>query len=314
MLDEIRRQEVRTLDENHILAKVQAHQDWEKARQAAVVEDVLNLFTRRQADLLSFDDVQKRLRLAQKHYKGLQEIGLEQIRGSVGRYRDFTQTFLPRISEMRGRWERVSAVAYSRGFPPIEVYKVGDAYFVLDGNHRVSVARQSDARSIQAHVWEYDTQVGLSGEADLDEVIIKEEYAEFLEQTRLDHLYPDQNIQFTAPGRYRELEYQIALYRLALEKIDGEPIDYEYALTAWYDMIYTPAIDIIRERDILPLFPGRTEADLFGWVWRYNKELRERTGSGSLALSIDNLLQDHHDPLGRVWSFFRGLIGKKPIK
>lgn len=313
MLGEFRKREIWILDENHILARVQAHQDWEKARQAAVVEDVLNIFARRQTDLLSFDDVQRRLGLAQKHYKGLQEISLEQIRGSVGRYRDFTRTFLPRLSQMRGRWERVSAVAYSRGFPPIEVYKVGDAYFVLDGNHRVSVARQSDARSIQAHVWEYDTPVGLSGEADLNEVLIKEEYAEFLEQTHLDRIRPDQDIQFTAPGRYRELEYQIALYRIALEKIDGEPIEYEYAVTAWYDMIYTPAVDIICERDILPLFPGRTEADLFAWVWRYNKELRERTGSGSLTRSIDNLLQDHHDPLGRVWSFLRRLLGKEPI-
>jgi hypothetical protein len=311
MFEEIRRQETWAMNDDHIIARVQAHQDWERARQAAVVEDVLGVFSRRQTNLLSFEEVQKRLGLAQKHYKGLHEIQLDQIRGSVGRYRDFTRTFLPRLAQMRGRWERVSAVGYSRGFPPIEVYKVGDAYFVLDGNHRVSVARQVGTPTIQAHVWEYNTPVGLSGEADLDEVLIKQEYAEFLEETHLGTLYPDQSIQFTAPGRYRELACQISLYQEALEEIDGEPIAYNYAVTAWYEMIYTPAIDIIRERNILPLFPGRTEADLFAWVWRYNKELRERTGSGSLTRSIDNLLHDHRNPLGRLWLFLAKIIGKK---
>jgi ParB-like chromosome segregation protein Spo0J len=42
-----------------------------------------------------------------------------------------------------------------RGFPPIEVYKVGNDYFILDGHHRASVARYLGNRFIEAYVTEW---------------------------------------------------------------------------------------------------------------------------------------------------------------
>jgi hypothetical protein len=264
-------------------ARSEAHRNWERVRQAAISEDLLSLIGFRKPDLLSFEEVQRGLRLHHKSYKGLQDIPLDQIRGSVGRYRDFTQSFMPRNPKMRDRWERVNAVAIDRGLPPIEVYKVGDAYFVLDGNHRVSVALGQGGDTIQAHVWEFSTPLGLSAEADLDEVITKAEYADFLETTGLSALRPDAEIIFTLPGRYRELEYQIHLYQQALTQIDGEPCSWEDAVTAWYDMVYTPAIMIMKERGLLDRFPDRTEADLFIWIWRYSRELRSRGEDASLG-------------------------------
>ena len=56
--------------------------------------------------------------------------------------------------------------------PPIEVYQVGEAYFVADGNHRVSVAIQKGEKMIEASVCEYQAPVGLSAEADLEELLI----------------------------------------------------------------------------------------------------------------------------------------------
>lgn len=265
-----------SMDEENFIARYEARKSWDAARQGALFEMVTNLLPSQSADLLSFDEVQNRLRLSQKTYRGIQEIPLTSIVGSVGRYRDFTRSFLPRNPDLQTRWERVNAVAATRGVPPIEVYQVGEAYFVLDGNHRVSVARQTGAHSIEAHIWEFQTAAGLSGQANLDEVLIKEEYAQFLESTRLDLLRPEAQIIFTAPGRYREIELQIELYREVLEEIDDEPVSYEDAVTAWYDMIYTPAIQIIREQGILDRFPERTEADLFIWTWRYNEELRQQ--------------------------------------
>jgi hypothetical protein len=287
-------------DEDNILARQEARRNWERARHSAGIEDVLSVFSRKSADLLSFDQVKEQLRLSQKNYRGLQEIPLSAIRGSVGRYRDFTSTFLPRKDDMRDRWMRVNTVTFTRGAPPIEVYQVGDAYFVLDGNHRASVARQSGMDSILAHVWEFVTPVGLSEDADLDEVLIKAEYADFLDRTHLDRLRPEQDIIFTTPGHYRELEYQIALFRQVLEQIDGEPFSYEDAVTAWYDMIYTPAVQIVRERGLLERFPNRTEADLFVWVWRHNQELQAR-GIASLAQAADEVGEASRPFLARVW-------------
>jgi len=93
----------------------------------------------------------------------------------------------------------------AQDMPPIEVYQVGKTYFVVDGNHRVSIARQEGMKAIEAYVCEFVTPVGLSPEADLDEVITKSGYAEFLYKTRLDKLRPRHEIVFTNPGHYREL-------------------------------------------------------------------------------------------------------------
>jgi len=297
------------MEEEHQTVKTEARVNWERARFAAGLEALQGVFSDRSTDLLAFEDVRKALRLGRKNYKGIQDIPLSQIRGSVGRYRDFTRTFLPRGGQLRQRWERINILANARGVPPIEVYQVGDAYFVLDGNHRVSVARQLGNTMIEAHVWEYPTLVGLSATADVDELLIRSEYAEFLERTRLAELRPEQKIEFTTPGRYYELEGQIEWYRQVLEKIDNEATSYEDAVTAWYDMIYTPAVQIIQQREALARFPARTEADLFIWVWRYKEELRRYYKTTSLMQVIDALTRPGwYRFLSRLWRATRSWL------
>jgi hypothetical protein len=300
-----------TMDEDNAIARMDARKNWENARQGARFELLTNLLPSQSADLLSFDEVQERLRLSHKTYRGIQEIHVDRIIGSVGRYRDFTRSFLPRNPELRARWQVVDAVVATRGVPPIEVYQVGEAYFVLDGNHRVSVARQSGAHTIEAHVWEFQTPAGLSANANLDELLIKEEYAQFLERTKLDILRSETQIIFTAPGRYREIELQIELYREILEQIDREPVSYEEAVTAWYDMVYTPATQIIREQGILERFPERTEADLFVWIWRYNEELHQRDDANApvhLSQVVEELVQQPRSPWEKLVKTLSNLI------
>jgi dienelactone hydrolase len=177
------------------------------------------------------------------------------------------------------------------GLPPIELYKVGDAYFVKDGNHRVSVARQFGATTIEAYVWEYDTPVGgvaITGQ--MDDLITKAEYRAFLDRTRLNVTRPDQEIVLTEPGMYPALELEIELYRENLQEIDGEARTYQEAATAWYDLAYTLAVDIIRESGALSLFPGRTEADLYVWAARHRKELEDQYGARvSLRDAVQNI-------------------------
>jgi hypothetical protein len=164
--------------------------------------------------------------------------------------------------------------------------------------------------TISAHVWEFPTATGLSAQADWDEVFVKAEYTSFLERTRLDQQRPEQEIVFTTPGRYRELEYQIELFRQALERIDEEPVTYEDAAAAWYDMIYTPACQIIQQRGVLERFPGRTEADLFAWVWRYNQELKEQ-GIADLGQAADQVTKQSGGPLKQLWRKLTGARGQK---
>jgi hypothetical protein len=227
-------------------------------------------------DLIPFEEVRTRLHLTQKYCRGIQDIELTRIRGSVGRYKDFTSAFLPRRDHLRQRWERVNTMVSTQNMPPIEVYQVGEAYFVVDGNHRVSIARQEGMKTIAADVCEFVTPVGLSAEADLDEVMTKAEYAEFLDKTHLDKLRPGQEIIFTSPGHYRELECLITMFQEALEETQEKSISHEDALLLWFDMVYSPAVHEIKKSGALERFPGRTEADLFIWMWQYQYRLQER--------------------------------------
>jgi len=240
--------------------------EFSKARQQAFIEEWLNFFARRSNNLLSFEDVRQSLRLQDSTYKGLQEIEVDKIVGSTGRYRDFTRTFLPKSNTTEERWRRIDTVAHEQGFPPIEVYKVGDVYFVRDGNHRVSVARTHGAKTIEAYVIEYKTPVPIGPQDDLDDILLRMERAEFLKETSLDQIRPEQNVFFTEPGRYRLIKEHIAFHKYLKETELNREISYEEAVGSWYDNVYMPLVELIRERDILKYFPGRTEADLYAWL------------------------------------------------
>lgn len=286
--------------EDNALVRAEAAEHWNQARRRAFLERFYGALglSRRSTELLSFEDVSQKLRLAQSAYRGLQQVPLDQIVGSVGRYNDFTRTFLPLIEDDSWRWRRIAELQSVSGLPPIELYKVGDAYFVKDGNHRVSVARQFGMDSIEAYVWEYETPVGgLSATPEVDDLIVKVEYRAFLDRTRLDVSHPDQEINVTEPGMYPYLEVEIEIYRDKLLQIDEEDRTYEEAASAWYELVYTPAVQVIEQSGILKQFPGRTASDLFVWVSRHRAELAERYGERvSLRDAVDRLAEKQQAP------------------
>ncbi len=105
--------------------------------------------------LLTFDEAKGALTRWTQGYLGMRTVEVEKITGSVGRYRDFDHSFLPLKKSMVDRWGRVDR-AYHRGdaLPAVSLYKIGDAYFVRDGNHRISVARFHGVAAIDAEVVE----------------------------------------------------------------------------------------------------------------------------------------------------------------
>ena len=252
--------------------------DFDRVRRKAFIQRMLALITRQSIDLLPFEQVREQLLLRDHYFRGLQEVPLDQIVGSVGRYRDFTRTFLPRSDGLRERWASVEDRVIEGGLPPVELYKVGEAYFVRDGNHRVSVARAQGGSDIEAFVWEYPSLVPLSPADDLDDLLIKQGQVAFLKKTELNRLRPDYQIELTAPGRYRYLLEHIADHRYYLGQMYGREIKAEEAVSSWYDNVYQPIIRAIRKQGVLKQFPGRTEADLYIWVSRWQFELSERYG------------------------------------
>lgn len=248
------------------------------ARHAPLWKELLNLLDRGPTELLPFEEVRKRLKLRPGLFRGLQRIPLDRIIGSVGRYHDFDRAFLPRRTDER--WRRIND-AWQRGesLPPIEVFKVGDVYFVHDGNHRVSVARANGATDIDANVTEFHSPVPLDRGTDLDDLIVKQEQAEFLERTRLPALRPGARIELTVPGGYRQLLEHIAVHRYFLEQERGLAVPWEEAVTHWYDQVYLPIVGAIRHHNLLAQFPNRTESDLYLWISRHQWELHEDYGA-----------------------------------
>ena len=261
--------------------------------------ELLSQLTGRHQDLLNFDEIRSRLHLHEEHYEGVHDVPLEQIVGSVGRYKDFTATFLPRKSGMKERWSRVYALANSlEGPPPIELYKVGDVYFVRDGNHRVSVARQLGAKTIQAHVVEMPTTIPLRpGMSDL-ELQAAEAYANFLDETGLSRAVPEHDsIELTEPTRYHELMGHIFLHERVMEPLEGHALTTEEATADWYFTMYKPAIELIRKYDVLELAKGkhdaRTEGDLFLWLMNNLLDLRHQYGDDAPVKSISGALKTY---------------------
>ena len=162
-----------------------AAEDFRKARRRADMEQIIARLRGKSNDLLCYGDVREQVGVKDTSARTLRDIPLDAIIGSVGRCSDFTRTFLPRLDGDRERWARVELGASSlRGLPPIEVYQIGDAYFVQDGNHRVSIARQAGATSIQAYVIEVHTRVPLSPDTQPDDLILMAEYAPRIHRRR----------------------------------------------------------------------------------------------------------------------------------
>jgi hypothetical protein len=259
-----------------------AIEDFRHARQQAVLKEIIARFTGEPVELLDFDEVRRKLKAQTVIYRGVHDIPLDAIAGSVNRYKDFTRNFLPRANVGMDRWARVElAASSSGGVPPIEVYKIGDVYFVKDGNHRVSVARQFGARGIHARVEEVLTRIPLASDVTPDDLILKAEYADFLERTQLTEIRPQADLELTAPGQYAKLEEHIAVHRYYMGLDLKRDISYEEAVAHWYDSVYLPIAQIIDRTGILRDFPSRTEADLYLWIAEHRAALE-----GDLGRSI----------------------------
>jgi len=185
-----------------------AFNDFQQAHHQAALQQIMARLTGKSIELLSYDDVLRQLKLTGRAARGVQAIPLNAIVGTVGRCTDFTRSFLPRKASDGQRWANLKAFVVQNSLdalPPIDVYQIGSAYFVQDGHHRVSIARQLGVEFISAYVTEVHTRVPLSPGADWDTLIVNAEYAEFLEYTHLDRLRPRSDFAVSVPGQYEKL-------------------------------------------------------------------------------------------------------------
>lgn len=293
------------------LLRQKALSHFERARQLADREAFLGRLTGKETRLLPFEAIRRNLHQQNPLYRGLQEVPLNQVIGSVGRYKEFTRSFLPLSNSLKERWVGVESLALTRGWPPIELYQVGNAYFIKDGNHRTAVARQLQMPAIEAHVWEFPSNIEIGPEMSVETILIRLGEERFMAQTHLDKVFPDHGIRFTTPGRYTDLLAQIEELRGKLCLIDEEDVPYEKAVTLWYELIYLPTVQIIHDSTLLDDFPGRTVADMFVWMVTHQDQLSQEYGAYANLADLATLLAERYREggLGKVTRRLRGLLG-----
>lgn len=265
------------------IQSLQAQDEFARARRRAALQQALAALAGKSVKLLPYDEVRKQLGFLGSTYRGIQEIPLEAIIGSVGRYQDFTRTFLPTNPQDAQRWANVRMYMADGSYEAIEVYQVGDAYFVNDGNHRVSVAREMKQAYITAHVTEIKTRVPLSQTDTPRQLIEKACYAQFLEQTNLDSLCSGSNLFMTMCDQYDLLLSQIEVQRYFLWLERQEELPYPEVVVDWYNQVYQPVVETICEQGLLAHFPDRTETDLYILLTAHRLELEK-----ALGLEVDS--------------------------
>lgn len=275
-------------------------QAYESASARAFWQEIIGHLRGKPAQLLSFEDVRTRLRLREELYRGLQDVPVDSIVGSVGRYTDFTSTFLPKSAINKERWSRIYAEVHGDiGLPPIEVYQVGEVYFVRDGNHRVSVALAVGQKTIEAYVTQVEVPFCLDKNTVTKQMDAAEAYMTFLEETGLRYVYQHENLMLSEPTRYTDFIGHIHLHGAVLAECEECPVSIQEAAAHWYENVYLPAVVLIRKHHMLTHMKGRTEADLYLWLVDHLCDL-ERSYNGlvsDLTPALASFLGKHRLPV-----------------
>ncbi len=254
-----------------------AARQFDRARRKVMLHDVMAFLRGYRNHLLDFGPLNEALASGEPVDLGIRDVPLNAIRGSVDRYREFDLAFLPKHEGLRDRWQRVEAARrYGLPMRPVELYKLGDVYFVKDGHHRVSVARLHGDETIQAHVMELTSRVPLQPDLRPNDLPDIQAYGDFLRVTRADEILPGVDLRLSEPGYYARLLRHIALFRYLNREPGEEPREWPEAVQAWYDQLYRPICEMIRDSGVMKKFPKRTRTDLYLWITTHFRQLNNR--------------------------------------
>lgn len=263
--------------------KIQAQDDFIKARNKAWINEIQNFMHPDKKRLLSFNDVKKILKPKNEVYVGMKIIPIKKIIGSEGRYNDFDNHFLPRSNELKQRWINVDQAHLSDVIlPPIQLYELAGLYFVRDGNHRVSVAKAQGVEFIDAEVIALQTEVQLPVNVRQDTLlaaVIQYEKRIFYNETHFGDLTDYWDLDFTSTGRYDVIYNHILVHKYFINEGSSDEMSFSDALISWFKNVYLPVIHVIEEYDLLHDFENRTKSDIYVWLVKHWDTLKQKNGN-----------------------------------
>jgi hypothetical protein len=236
------------------LAGADAQDDFLRARRRLALSRLRRWLRREPGDvdhILPFDEVVAALGRLQERDAGPQVIPLDAIVGTVDRLQGFDRHFRPTTPQVRRRWERI-ATAMRRGepMPPIDVYRVGEVYFVKDGHHRVSVSRALGDHEIEARVTDVVTRVGAPRGLLLADLPLKSHERVFSERVPL----PPQareRVRPSDPWDYAALAENIEAWGWRWTQEHERMIDRTELARCWYEEEYVPVVTLLRDAGML---------------------------------------------------------------
>jgi hypothetical protein len=207
-----------------------------------------------------------------RSFGGVHDIPVDKIVGSAApdlKAGDFDPGFLPINRRMRERWTRIyQAMVEGDELPPIDVYKVDGNYYVIDGHHRVSVARSIGRPTLSARVINVKTRAPVTSDTDLQAQLRAAEYSAFLDATQLHRTRPEARLECSRLGRYDEIMQHIIGHRYFMQLEQHRDVSLQEAAASWYDHVYHPIVLAIRDHNVLDKVSGLTEADLYVEITR----------------------------------------------
>ena len=280
------------------IERIRAIQDFDSARARAFRRSLTSILTGRANRLRSIEPVLRAAGLEGRAFGGVREIPVDKIVGSVapeGKASDFDPEFLPVSRRTRERWTRIYlAMVEGDELPPIDVYKVDGNYYVIDGHHRVSVARNLGRPMINARVIDIKTRAPLDPHADPEALLRAAEYAAFLETTQLHRTRPQARLECSRLGRYDEILTHILGHGYFMSLELKRPVAIQEAAASWYDHVYQPIAEAIRKHRVLEQLRGWTEADVYVEVTRRWLAMSKKGEQAGPDPAIEALLREHH--------------------